>query len=156
MWVPFQRFQLPSFFEAELMKALTVQKLTNKNITPTAMRMLVLDFLLKQKSAISLSDIEKGLAPADRITIYRTIKTFEEKGLAHAIDDGTGSPKYALCADECDADHHYDMHVHFYCIHCGETICLPDSKIPQITLPMSFRSLEMNLTVKGVCDKCTK
>ncbi|HWZ05000.1 MAG TPA: hypothetical protein VNX40_15390, partial [Mucilaginibacter sp.] len=82
------------------MKKITEQKLIDKNINPTAMRLLVLDFLLNQNAAISLSDIEKGLTPADRITIYRTLKTFEEKGLVHAIDDGTCSPKYALCLDE--------------------------------------------------------
>jgi Fur family transcriptional regulator, ferric uptake regulator len=138
------------------METITGQKLIDKNINPTAMRILVLNLLLKQASAISLSDIEKALLPADRITIYRTIKTFEEKGLVHLIDDGTGSPKYALCMDECDADDHHDMHVHFYCINCKETFCLPDSKIPDITLPQKFNSLEMNLLVKGVCDQCAE
>ena len=132
----------------------TEQKLANKKINPTAMRMLVLDLLLKQHAAISLSDIEKSLGPADRITIYRTLKTFEEKGLIHIIDDGTGSPKYALCLEECDADRHHDMHVHFYCTSCKETFCLPDSKIPDLSLPNGFTSVEMNLVVKGVCNNC--
>jgi Fur family ferric uptake transcriptional regulator len=138
------------------METATEQKLINKNISPTAMRILVMNFLLKQNSAISLSDIEKGLAPADRITIYRTIKTFEVKGLVHIIDDGTGSPKYALCMDACTADDHHDMHVHFYCITCKETFCLPDSKIPEIALPNKFSSLEMNLVVKGICNQCAE
>lgn len=138
------------------METITGQKLIDKNINPTAMRLLVLDLLLQQASAISLSDIEKALLPADRITIYRTIKTFEEKGLVHPIDDGTGSPKYALCKDECGADEHHDMHVHFYCITCKETFCLPDSKIPGITLPSKFNPLEMNLLVKGICDQCAE
>jgi Fur family ferric uptake transcriptional regulator len=137
------------------MKKITEQKLIEKNINPTAMRLLVLDFLLNQNAAISLSDIEKGLAPADRITIYRTLKTFEEKGLVHAIDDGTGSPKYALCLDECNPNEHHDMHVHFFCITCKETFCLPDSKIPGITLPEKFSSQEMNLLVKGICSSCS-
>jgi len=137
------------------MNAITEQKLISKKINPTAMRLLVLDVLLNQSSAISLSDIEKNLEPADRITIYRTIKTFEEKGLVHLIDDGTGSPKYALCLNECDANQHHDLHVHFYCISCKETFCLPNSKIPDILLPDKFTSLEMNLVVKGTCNKCT-
>jgi len=137
-------------------KPITEQKLINKNINPTAMRLLVLDFLLNQNAAISLSDIEKGLLPADRITIYRTIKTFEEKGLVHLINDGTGLPKYAMCLDECDANEHHDLHVHFYCVNCKETFCLPNSKIPDISLPNKFSSLEMNLVVKGVCDQCAK
>ena len=136
------------------MAPVTEQKLIHKKINPTAMRLLVLDFLLKQSFAISLSDIEKGLAPADRITIYRTIKTFEEKGLVHVINDGSNSPKYALCLDECDANEHHDLHVHFYCNTCRETFCLPDSKIPAISLPDGFSAIERELVVKGICSQC--
>ena len=131
------------------------QKLTHKNINPTAMRLLVLDLLLKQQSAIRLSDIEKRMEPADRITIYRTLKTFVEKGLVHIIDDGTGSPKYALCPGSCEPNEHHDLHVHFYCLTCKETFCLPNSKIPDIILPDKFSATEMNLVVKGVCDQCS-
>ncbi|MDB5017790.1 MAG: transcriptional repressor [Mucilaginibacter sp.] len=130
------------------------KKLVEKKINPTAMRMLVLDLLLKQHAAISLSDIEKGLEPADRTTIYRTLKTFEENGLIHIIEDGTGTPKYALCLEECNVYKHSHVHVHFYCITCKETFCLPDSKIPDVLLPGNFTSMEMNLLVKGICDKC--
>ena len=136
------------------MNTVTEQKLIDKSINPTAMRLLVLNLLLKQHAAISLSDIEKNLEPADRITIYRTLKTFEEKGMIHIIDDGTGSPKYALCLEACDASHHHDLHVHFYCTACKETFCLPDSKIPDFSLPDGFTSAEMNLVVKGVCNNC--
>lgn len=136
------------------MKVQVEQKLVEKKINPTAMRLLVLDLLLQQSSAISLSDIEKNLEPADRITIYRTLKTFEEKGLTHTIDDGTGTPKYALCAEECDDHEHHDLHVHFYCNSCKETFCLPNSKIPDVMLPNGFAPAEMNLIVKGTCDKC--
>ncbi|HXI01168.1 MAG TPA: hypothetical protein VNI52_12950 [Sphingobacteriaceae bacterium] len=90
------------------------EKLLEKKINPTAMRLLVLDFMLQQKGALSLTDIEKGLAPADRITIYRSLKSFEEHGLVHSIDDGTGAPKYALCVDDCDTVAHHDLHVHFH------------------------------------------
>ncbi|WP_426669671.1 Fur family transcriptional regulator [Mucilaginibacter sp. McL0603] len=136
------------------MKVQVEQKLVDKKINPTAMRLLVLDLLLQQNSAISLSDIEKNLEPADRTTIYRTLKTFEEKGLTHTIDDGTGTPKYALCPEECDDHEHHDLHVHFYCNSCKETFCLPNSKIPDVMLPNGFAPSEMNLIVKGTCDKC--
>ena len=136
------------------MHTLTEQKLNEKKINPTAMRLLVLDVLLNQSSAMSLTDIEKCLQPADRITIYRTLKTFEDKGLIHSIDDGTGSPKFALCMDACDADNHHDLHIHFYCTACKETFCLPDSEIPKVGLPAGFIAAEMNMVVKGVCNNC--
>ncbi len=132
----------------------TTQMLAIKNINPTTMRMLVLDLLLKQKHALSLTDLEKMLYPSDRTTIYRTLKTFEKNGLIHLIDDGTGAPKYALCPEECDGHKHYDLHVHFYCSTCRETFCLPNIKIPEISLPVGFISSGMKLVVKGVCDSC--
>ena len=138
------------------MNTLTEQRLADKNINPTAMRILVLNSLSQKKAALSLADIEKSLEPADRITIYRTLKTFAEKGLIHIIDDGTGSHKYALCADECDEGEHHDLHVHFNCIVCKDTFCLPNTKIPEVTLPADFASTEMNLVIKGICSACKK
>lgn len=137
------------------MKVQVEQKLVAKKITPTAIRILVLEVLLQQNSAISLTAIEKSLETADRTSIYRTLKTFEQNGLIHIIEDGTGTPKYALCMDECDTHEHHDMHVHFYCSTCKETFCLPNHKIPHILLPSGFTSAEMNLVVKGTCQKCS-
>jgi len=131
------------------------QLLESKNINPTAMRLLVLDFLLQQSATISLTDLEKGMQPADRITIYRTLKTFQEKGLVHSIDDGSGSSKYALCRSECDDHQHHDLHVHFYCHSCKETFCLEKSVIPKVNLPSRFMAEEMSLLVKGICDTCS-
>lgn len=126
-----------------------------KNINPTAMRILVLDFLMQTSAAASLTDVEKGMYPADRITLYRTLKTFQEKGLVHSIEDGSGSSKYALCSSECDDNNHHDLHVHFYCNSCKETICLEKSAIPQVKLPAGFNVEEMSLLVKGICDLCS-
>ncbi|MEJ2901862.1 Fur family transcriptional regulator [Pedobacter panaciterrae] len=129
-------------------------KLKVKDINPTAMRLLVLEFLTRQNAAISLNDLERGMAPSDRITLYRTLKTFEEKGLVHSIEDGTGATKYALCEEDCDGENHHDLHVHFYCNTCKETFCLPNTKIPDISLPINFFRQEMNLIIKGICDQC--
>lgn len=128
--------------------------LQEKEIKPTAMRLLVLDFLLKQQTAISLNELEATFLRADRITLYRTLKTFEEKGLVHSIEDGTGSVKYALCDEACRPQEHYDLHVHFHCRQCVETYCLPKSRVPEVPLPENFLSEEVNLVVKGICGSC--
>lgn len=128
--------------------------LQERQIKPTAMRLLVLDFLSRQQAAVSLNDVEAALHRADRITLYRTLKTFEEKGLVHSIADGTGSVKYALCEEGC-ACAPADLHVHFHCNRCGETYCLPKYRIPEIPLPASFRQEEVNLVVKGTCANCS-
>ncbi|WP_236976908.1 Fur family transcriptional regulator [Membranihabitans maritimus] len=125
--------------------------LLQKNIRPTAMRLLVLEELSKQNIAISLSDLEKTFAKSDRITLYRTLKTFEENNLVHSIDDGTGAPKYALFRGD---NLEKDMHLHFHCRMCNETLCLPKYQIPDIELPKNYKPEEANLVIKGVCDHC--
>lgn len=129
-------------------------KLTTKNVRPTAMRLLVLETLQKQRATVSLQDLEDSFEKADRITLYRTLKTFEEKGLIHSIEDGTGTTKYGLCQDGCKCAPE-DMHVHFFCNKCEETFCLPKSKIPDVSLPERFRPQEIKLLVKGICGNCT-
>ena len=127
----------------------------SKNIRITAMRMLIYKFLAEKKIAVTLSDIENAFDKADRTTLYRTIKTFEENVIVHQIDDGTGITKYALCEQGCNCEIDTDLHLHFHCNNCNETICLTEHKIPQIKVPKGFVSENVNLVVKGICDKCS-
>jgi Fur family transcriptional regulator, ferric uptake regulator len=132
----------------------TEQVLRSKNITPTAMRILVLECLQRQTAAISLQDLEQDLQHSDRVTLYRTLKTFEEKSLVHAIHDGTGSTRYALCADACKAGDHYDLHLHFYCYDCGQTFCLPKHAVPEVSTPPDYILKDLHLIAKGTCGNC--
>lgn len=125
-----------------------------KQISPTAMRLLVLDYLLKQKAAIGLSDLEQEFERSDRVTLYRTLKTFEEKGLVHNIKDGSEAVKYALCQGGCEAGIHNDLHLHFYCTVCKKLFCLPKTHIPEVKLPEGFQLQELSLVARGVCGVC--
>lgn len=129
--------------------------LHKRNIKPTAMRELVLKVLTEQNVAISLADLEHKFDNADKTTLYRTLKTFEENKLIHSIDDGTGSVKYALCRETCQC-HPEDLHVHFLCTKCKQTYCLNDIFIPSFDLPMNFKLETINMVVKGICSNCNK
>jgi len=124
------------------------------NVKPTAMRLLVLQFLLNKKVAVSLTNIEEYFDNSDRTTLYRTLKTFVKNGVAHQIDDGTGIKKYAVCEENCNCEMDTDLHLHFHCTNCNETVCLTEHKIPHINLPKGFEAENVNLVVKGICDKC--
>jgi len=67
------------------------KRLEELKIKPTTMRLLVLKILVEAGSAISLSDLEAKFERADKATLYRTLKTFENNKLIHSIDDGTGA-----------------------------------------------------------------
>ncbi len=123
-------------------------------VRPTAMRILIYKFMAKKNRAIALTEIENAFVKSDRATLSRTIRTFEEKGIVHQIDDGTGVPKYALCETGCNCEVEQDLHIHFHCNNCDETICLTDHKIPHINLPEGYLAENVNLVVKGICEKC--
>ena len=127
-----------------------------KQITPTPMRVMVLEYILNHHSAVSLIDLEKEFDHSDKTTLYRTVKTFEEKGLLHDIKDGNNATKYALCAAECSTGVHYDLHLHFYCTECKELICLSKDYMPAIKLPSNYQLNEINFIARGTCDVCTK
>ena len=130
--------------------------LIKHQIRPTAIRLLMYNFLQEKKVAVTLNDIESGFDKSERTTLYRTIKTFEKKGLVHQIDDGTGVAKYALDDSTSSSSNMQDLHLHFHCNKCNETVCLTDHKIPHISLPKGYISKDMNLVIKGVCDKCSE
>ena len=129
--------------------------LESKSVRPTAMRILIYKYMAEKKIAVALTDIENDFSKAERTTLYRTLKTFEEKGIVHQIDDGTNISKYALCEPGCNCELDQDLHLHFHCSNCDETVCLTQQKIPHINLPEGYIAEDANLVVKGICVKCS-
>jgi Fe2+ or Zn2+ uptake regulation protein len=79
----------PKEFMGFMMNNKIEKKLSSRDIKPTAMRILVLQFLMEQDKTVSLHSIEDAFEMADKSTIYRTLKTFEKNKLVHTIDDAT-------------------------------------------------------------------
>lgn len=127
-------------------------KLLAKQTRPTSMRILVYDYLSAQNQARSLSEIEQALYPVDRITVYRTLKTFEEKGIIHSIQENNTS-KFSLREAQCRAGDHHDRHLHLYCKRCKQTTCHQDITLPEV-LQGNFKVEEVRLFVRGVCENC--
>ena len=118
-------------------------------------REAILLLFLKRNYALSHADIEKEVEDTlDRVTVYRTLKTFLSRGLIHKVLDNQGSLKYALCSENCTSVHHQHEHIHFKCSKCEQTSCL-DVEIPPVKLPKGFKPEEMNLLVQGICDQCS-
>ena len=129
--------------------------LQKKNIKITDTRKEILRILSESKSAVSYNTIkEKTKLKLDKVTIYRTLETFEKKGIIHSIPSGEGIKLYSFCKDQC-ADHkHEDNHVHFKCEVCGDVSCLYDIVIPKIQLPEKFTMKSSKLIVNGTCNQC--
>ena len=94
--------------------------LKENGISNTDSRRRVLELFLEQPAALAHGDVEKKMGGAlDRVTVYRTLNTFLEKGLIHTIPTSDNSIRYALCKSDCSEGHHHDDHVHFVCDECG-------------------------------------
>lgn len=135
----------------------TADTLKEFDLRRTSSREDVLSLFLKADYALSHNDLEQGLGPDhDRVTIYRTLKTFLDKGLIHKVLDDEGGTKYAICRPTCGKDDHHHDHVHFKCELCGQTTCLDHVQIPAISLPVGYERQEVNLLIQGTCSICNK
>ncbi len=134
------------------------EKLEQFQLRNTPCREGVLKVLQSKSFAQSQGDIESNLASQfDRVTIYRTLKSFLSSGIIHKVLDDVGGVKYALCKELChhsDGSNHQHDHVHFKCTQCGQTTCLEEVYIPKIILPLGYSRQESNLLIQGVCREC--
>jgi Fur family transcriptional regulator, ferric uptake regulator len=129
--------------------------LKNFSLRSTPTRQQIVHLFLKKNYALSHGDIEKEITDElDRVTVYRTLKTFLDKGLIHKVLDDEGSLKYALCNEACTLTGHHHDHVHFKCITCGQTNCL-NIDVPTVKLPKGYKANEVNLLIQGVCERCS-
>ena len=130
--------------------------LKRSQLSVTASREKILNLFLEQAGALAHGDIEKKAGEKfDRVTVYRTLQTFVEKGIIHTIPTVDNSIRYALCKDDCAEGHHHDQHIHFVCTKCDNTYCLDDIVTPDIKLPNGYSSSHIEVVVEGICNNCT-
>lgn len=129
--------------------------LKRSQLSVTASREKILHLFLEQQGALAHGDIEKKAGEKfDRVTVYRTLQTFVEKGIIHTIPTADNSIRYALCKDDCADGHHHDHHIHFVCTNCKNTYCLDDIVTPDIRLPKGYTSSHIEVVVEGICKNC--
>lgn len=134
-----------------------VQEILKSNhLSSTESRRKILELFLDCHGALSHGDIEKKMGEkTDRVTVYRTLQTFLDKGIIHTIPTSDNSVRYALCKSDCTEGHHHDDHVHFVCDECGNTVCLDDVTTPHLKLPKGFTSKQIEVVVSGTCKDCS-
>lgn len=133
----------------------TEKVLKRHAIRRTNCRIDILQEFIGSSRALSQPDLERAMGESyDRVTIYRTLTLYLDKGLIHKVLDDTGAMKYALCQDTCSDHSHNHEHVHFKCVACGNTICIETVEVPPIKLPAGYQLQETNLLLSGVCKEC--
>ena len=130
--------------------------LKSKKIRLTPFRKEVLEVFVNIPNAIAVADIEAKLKQFDRITLYRTIKSFIEKGLIHEIVMPGDIKKLALCPAECSSVNHVHtaQHIHFRCKMCENIFCLDLHEFPEINIP-KFKVDSIEIQGTGICNICS-
>ncbi len=129
--------------------------LKRNQLSITGSRTKILELFLSKNDALAHGDIEKKAGEKfDRVTVYRTLQSFLDKGIIHSIPTSDNSVRYALCKNDCTEGHHHDNHIHFVCKNCGVTKCLDEVLIPKIVLPKGFKAQQIEMVVSGRCKDC--
>jgi Fur family transcriptional regulator, ferric uptake regulator len=115
-------------------------------------RILVLEVLQAAGRALTHHEIEAAVAgPLDRVTVYRVLDWLTREQIAHKIPGDDRVWRFTI-AGEKQAHHH----AHFQCTDCSQVICLDDVPTSRPRLPAGYRSVGVEVTVKGQCKECVR
>lgn len=113
----------------------------------------VIEVLKGNSVAMSADEVlEKLDTKANRVTVYRILERFEQEGLAHRIVGLDGKSYYAICADNCDEEHHHDYHAHFQCRLCKTLTCVDVQIVRPKLNNVKIEDCQVLLT--GLCEAC--
>jgi Fur family transcriptional regulator, ferric uptake regulator len=131
------------------------QRLRDAGLRATGARIAVLRVLSAASSPLSHNDVAARLSDeaCDRATVYRNLLDIARVGLARRTDLGDHIWRFELAA----AEHDRSEHPHFVCTDCGSVECLPAASVSMRAVnsaPASFREKEVEVQVRGRCDRC--
>ncbi|WP_062059466.1 Fur family transcriptional regulator [Aquimarina longa] len=129
--------------------------LKSHKLKKTSARIEMLKIFMNYNHALSAREVISYMKIAhDRVTIYRTLSSFEKHGILHKASEDSNGIRYALCSHECPEEVHTDEHVHLICEKCSHTYCLEDIKIPKIDVLEKFIAQKISYTINGICNSC--
>ena len=124
-------------------------------ISKTSKRLAVLNILLKATKPLSATTIRQALKEKvniDKVTVYRILSVFCERGIIREIASAGDVSYFEMASRE------KHQHPHFSCRTCGALTCMP----PQPSIKISdFISAKENcsiehieINVSGICSSC--
>jgi Fur family ferric uptake transcriptional regulator len=120
----------------------------------TPARIRVLATLLSLEGGASHHDVAAAITgePMDKVTLYRVLEWLVAHGLAHKIVSEDRVWRFKANVSRETAH----QHAHFQCTSCDKVVCLENVPVSsKVAVPSGFRTEEAELTLRGVCDKCS-
>ena len=105
---------------------LALLRLMGQSRAPASAQQIFDDLCAARKSAAGKAS---GGRP-DRVTVYRTLNSLVEAGLAHKVDPGDRVFRFSLTDHaRCEGEKHVHEHPHFVCDACGTVECLENERV---------------------------
>ncbi|MCX7675408.1 MAG: transcriptional repressor, partial [Bdellovibrionaceae bacterium] len=105
------------------------------------------------QGVLGLEDLQQALSKrlpkVDRVSLYRTLRLFEELRWIHKVDDG----RYMFCRHRCERHAHWMLS----CDSCGQVRELTDHSVIEAFGPWLKKlgfSERHNGLITGVCESC--
>lgn len=131
------------------------ERLREAGLRVTGARLDVLQTLHESPLPMTAQDVLDQVAklgPTDRVTVYRTLNSLVDLGIAHRVDPGDRTWRFGLLAK----DHH--QHAHFVCDDCGSIRCLEEALITVSMKgrpsPDRFKVKQQDVYLHGTCETC--
>lgn len=134
------------------MSALHILQEYGLNITKA--RMDILSLFLAYKMPMNGALIKAHLLEMDRVTLYRVLKAFTEKGILCILPSTNGVILYALKTVMADLPNAVNK-MHFVCTDCKALVDLEKTVLPEMKLPPGFIVENMELVISGKCRQCS-
>lgn len=138
--------------------AIAEAMLGRAGIDPTPLRLAVARVLVREGRALPAGDIlalVRDAQPANKVTLYRILDLFVDKGLVRRHSSGDRAWRYCLAPRFADRPH-----CHAYCVRCGRMDCLPaaDGLVDVAALGpgLAMEVMAVEVRIDGVCAACRR
>lgn len=139
-------------------KANAEAMLARAGIDPTPLRLSVVRVLAREGRALPVGDILSlvlGQHRANKVTLYRILDLFVEKGLARRHSAGDRALRYCL-----EPGFAGRPHCHAYCVRCGRMECLPAAEgvvdMAALGPALAMDVVAVEVRIDGVCAACRR
>jgi Fur family ferric uptake transcriptional regulator len=129
--------------------------LQEAGIAKTSQRLAVLNILLAATMPLSANTIRQNLqtqARIDKVTVYRILSLFKQRGIIREIASAGGANYFEMATLE------NPLHPHFSCRNCGTFTCLAPlsfTQAPELILPKDNYSIDhIEINISGLCACC--
>lgn len=122
-------------------------------LNATKYRIRVLNFFDKTSTAQSVSALLAQMPDINRITLYRTLKSFVEKGILFKIPSMDNNQWYVI-SRHLQEPKILKNNSYFICKMCHRTIPLDMNAVQNISLPVDCEIENVACVVNGKCAKC--